>query len=213
MNEDNSLYIFLNRIGDVVVANILFIVCCIPLVTIGPALTALYHCMLRLVKGNNSGMAKTFLKAFRQNFRQSILSWMGIAAGGVLLFCNIRFLSQIDSVIGRSLLYLSGAIAVLLVIETFYLFPVIAAFANSMGKLLKNAFLFAFLHFPTTVCIAVVTLLPLYMTYRDLGLLPLYAFCWFFFGFGLTAYINSFFLYRIFKPYLDSDTSAASGCD
>ena len=45
----------------------------------------------------------------------------------------------------------------------------------------------------------------MYMTYQDLKLLPLYACCWFFFGFGLTAYINSFLFYRMFKPYLETE--------
>ena len=81
----------------------------------------------------------------------------------------------------------------------------IAAFSNTLKNLLKNAFLFAFMHFPSTLAIAVISILPMYMTYQDLKLLPLYACCWFFFGFGLTAYINSFFFYRMFKPYLETD--------
>ena len=52
---------------------------------------------------------------------------------------------------------------------------------------------------------AVITILPMYMTYQDLKLMPLYACCWFFFGFALTAYIDSFFLYRIFRPYLEKE--------
>ena len=93
-----------------------------------------------------------------------------------------------------------------------YIFPVIAAFANTAGKLLKNAFLFAFMHFPSTLAIAVITILPMYMTYQDLELMPLYACCWFFFGFALTAYIDSFLLYRIFRPYLEKEeTPPAKG--
>ena len=68
----------------------------------------------------------------------------------------------------------------------------------------ENAFLLAFMHFPTTIAIAVITIFPLYMTYLDAKLQPLYACCWFFFGFGLTAYINSFFFYRMFRPYLEA---------
>ena len=61
LNEDNIVHIFLNKIGDIVIANLLFILCSIPLVTIGPSLTALYHCMLRTVKDNNNGTIKTLL--------------------------------------------------------------------------------------------------------------------------------------------------------
>lgn len=50
-NENNIIFVALNKIGDIILANLLFILCSIPLVTIGPSLTALYHCMLRTVKG------------------------------------------------------------------------------------------------------------------------------------------------------------------
>ena len=53
--------------------------------------------------------------------------------------------------------------------------------------------------------LAVITILPMFMTYQDLTLLPLYACCWFFFGFGLTALINAHILYRFFKNYLGDE--------
>lgn len=207
LNEDNVVHIFLSRIGDLVVANLLFIVCCIPIVTIGPALTALYHCTLRMVKGNDSSTAKTYFRAFKQNFLQSLIVWLGLLLVGVILFLNLRFLIQAQgqSSYGKILFYMSGALIGLLVITALYIFPVIAAFANTIGNLLKNSVLFAFMHFPSTLAMAVITILPMFMTYQDLELMPLYASCWFFFGFALTAYIDSFLLYRIFRPYLEKE--------
>ena len=132
---------------------------------------------------------KHFFRAFKQNFLQSLVIWLGILLAGVILILNLRFLIQTQgaSSYGKILLYMSEALMGLLVIVALYIFPVIAAFANTAGKLLKNAFLFAFMHFPSTLAIAVITILPMYMTYQDLELMPLYACCWFFFGFALTA--------------------------
>lgn len=203
-NENNIIFVALNKIGDIILANLLFILCSIPLVTIGPSLTALYHCMLRTVKGNNNGTVKTFFRAFRQSFRQSLIVWLGLVVVGLLLFLDTRFLLQTGSDTGKIFYYLSGIVLALVVILALYIFPVIAAFTNTLRNLLKNAFLFAFMHFPSTLTIAVISILPMYMTYHDLKLLPLYACCWFFFGFGLTAYINSFFFYRMFRPYLET---------
>nr|WP_296011059.1 DUF624 domain-containing protein [uncultured Blautia sp.] len=205
LNEDNVIHIFLNKLGDIIVANLLFLVCCIPIITIGPALTALYHCMLRTVKGNNNGTTKTFFRAFKENFRQSLIVWLGLLAVGFILFLNIRFLQNTASVVSKPLFYVSLGIAGLVIILALYIFPVIAAFANTTMNLLKNAYVFAFLHFPSTLAIAVISILPMFMTYRDVKLLPLYACCWFFFGFGLTAYVNSLLLYRMFKPFLEKE--------
>lgn len=205
LNEDNVIHIFLNKLGDIIVANLLFLVCCIPIITIGPALTALYHCMLRTVKGNNNGTTKTFFRALKENFRQSLIVWLGLLAVGFILFLNIRFLQNTASVVSKPLFYVSLGIAGLVIILALYIFPVIAAFANTTVNLLKNAYVFAFLHFPSTLAIAVISILPMFMTYRDIKLMPLYACCWFFFGFGLTAYVNSLLLYRMFKPFLEKE--------
>ena len=205
LNEDNVIHIFLNKLGDIIVANLLFLVCCIPIITIGPALTALYHCMLRTVKGNNNGTTKTFFRALKENFRQSLIVWLGLLAVGFILFLNIRFLQNTASAVSKPLFYVSLGIAGLVIILALYIFPVIAAFANTTMNLLKNAYVFAFLHFPSTLAIAVISILPMFMTYRDVKLLPLYACCWFFFGFGLTAYVNSLLLYRMFKAFLEKE--------
>ena len=92
LNEDNVVHVFLNKLGDIVIANLLFILCCIPVITIGPSLTALYHCMMRTVKGNNNGTTKTFFRAFKENFKQSLIIWLLILAAGTMLILNIRFL-------------------------------------------------------------------------------------------------------------------------
>ena len=205
LNEDNVVHICMNIIGDIVLANLLFILCSIPIITIGPSLTALYHCMLRTVKGNNNGTVKTFFRAFKDNFIQSLLIWILFLFVLLILLLNIRFLSHTGNSMSKLFIYFSLAFAVLLTIEFLYVFPVISAFSGSIKNHMKNALLFAVMHFPSTLLIVVISLLPMYMTYQDLELMPLYAACWFFFGFGLTAYINSKLLYRMFKPYLGEE--------
>ena len=202
LNEDNVVHVFLNKLGDIVIANLLFILCSIPVITIGPALTALYHCMMRTVKGNNNGTPRTFFRAFKENFKQSLLVWLLILVAGIILVLNLRFLLHANGSAANMLFYLTIGVLPLLVIFSLYIFPVIATFVNSLGALCRNAFLLAFMHFPTTVAMAVITIFPLYMTYLDVKLQPLYACCWFFFGFGLVAFINSMLLYRFFKKLL-----------
>ncbi len=208
-NEDNIVNIALNKVGDVIVCNLLFILCSIPLVTIGPALTALYHCMLRSVKGNLNGAARTFFRTFKENFFQSLGVWLLFILLLTVCLIDLSFLSKQSSELSGIFFYLSGAVTFFLVIGGLYIFPVIAAFSNTLKNLLKNAYIFAFMHFPSTILLAVITILPMFMTYQDLDLLPLYACCWFFFGFGLTALINSHILYRFFKKYLDDDNTAS----
>ena len=145
LNEDNVVHVFLNKLGDIVIANLLFILCCIPVITIGPSLTALYHCMMRTVKGNNNGTTKTFFRAFKENFKQSLIIWLLILAAGTMIILNIRFLLHAEGSAAHMLFYLSVGVLTLLIIFTLYIFPVIATFANTLQKCI-SAGIYAFSH-------------------------------------------------------------------
>ena len=140
LNEDNIVFVALNKIGDIVLANLLFILCSIPLVTIGPSLTALYHCMLRTVKGNNNGTVKTFFLAFRQSFRQSLIVWLGLVVVGLLLFLDTRFLLQTGSETGKLFYYLSGIVLAPVVILALYVFSCDRSFFKYTEKSVKECF-------------------------------------------------------------------------
>ena len=73
--SDSILFKVLEKIADFVILNLLWAICCIPVVTIGASTTALYYVMLKMVRNEESHVAKMFFKAFKQNLKQgSILS-------------------------------------------------------------------------------------------------------------------------------------------
>lgn len=114
-----------------------------------PSLTALYHCMMRTVKGNNNGTTKTFFRAFKENFKQSLIVWLLILAAGAVIILNIRFLLHAEGSAAHMLFYLSVGVLTLLIIFTLYIFPVIATFANTLGALWQkciSAGIYAFSH-------------------------------------------------------------------
>ena len=204
-NEDNFLHIALMRVWEIVLTNLLFILCCIPLVTIGPAFTALYHCTLKMVKGNLTGSFKTFFRAFKQNFKQSIIVWLVTLVMIFVLFANYQFLTFQAGAMSQMLLYLTAIIGLFVAMMTLYIYPVIATFEGTLKMQLKNAFLFSWMKFFKTLIMLIIWGMPLAMTFIDVQLQPLYVFCWFFFGFSTIAYICSFMLYKMFKPYLPEE--------
>lgn len=201
-NENNFLHVALLRIWDLVVANLLFILCSIPLVTIGPSFAALYQCTLKMVKGNYTGSFKNFFRAFKQNFKQSIVVWLATVVLAVVLVCNYQFLTFQAGSISQILIYLTVIIGLFLALLSIYIYPVIATFEGTLKMMIKNAFLFSWMKFFKSIIMLLIWALPLVMTYIDAQLQPLYVFCWFFFGFSTIAYICSFMLYKMFKPYL-----------
>lgn len=69
-NMDNSLWRFLGRLADVMILNIVFLITCLPVVTIGAAWTSLSYVTLKMSRDEESYIVKSYFKAFRQNFRQ-----------------------------------------------------------------------------------------------------------------------------------------------
>lgn len=201
-NPDNIFNKLFNKIGDVILLNLLFVIFSIPVVTIGASLTALYHCCIKIMKGDETVVRKDFFKSFKENFKQSTIVWLAFLVIGIILVFNIQFLQGINTPSTLAFRYLSFFIAILVVLEMLYIFPVIAVFKNSTKNLLKNSLIFTYMHFPSTVAIAFIWFFPIFLTLTDLALFPLYIFCWVVFGFSLLALTTSWFFYRIFKKQL-----------
>lgn len=202
LKEDNILHIFLNQIGDLILANLLFILFSIPIITIGPALTALYTVLLRKEKGNLHALCQGFVSAFFKSFKTSIAIWLGILAVGICFAFNITFLWNTRTLPALLLLILSFSIIFPFVLSCFYIFPVIAFFDNTWRYYIKLSFFLAIRHIPVSIVLFIVSSLAGVITYTDIPLLPLYAFLWFFIGFALLAFLQCKLLYPIFLRYL-----------
>lgn len=80
-NINSVLYRILAKIGNLVILNLLFLICSLPVVTIGASSTALYTVTLKMAKDRENYIVKDFLYAFKKNFRQSTIIWVLISLG------------------------------------------------------------------------------------------------------------------------------------
>ena len=67
---------FLSKVADMIILNILFLITCIPIFTIGASMTALYYVTLRMVSGEEGPVSKDYFRSFKQNFRQATVIWL-----------------------------------------------------------------------------------------------------------------------------------------
>lgn len=103
--------------------------------------------------------------------------------------------------------YAIYAMGVMLFVLLLYLFPVMAAFRNTIGVLVQNAFYFAF-HKPLRLFVlAGITIFPQMFTFADKEMLPLYGFIWVTCGYGLTAAAGAKLLYGQFEPYFADENN------
>ncbi len=128
--------------------NLLWFVCSIPIFTTGAATTALYYSCLKLVRDEESHVAATFFRAFRENFRQATVLWLILLGAGLFLACDGYILYHLRqstegtmAVVWTVALAVVIAAGVMLVIVLEHVFPLLASVSNTNRAMLKNAFL------------------------------------------------------------------------
>ena len=197
LNPDSPLMIFLSNLTDIVVLNVLCFICCLPIITVGPAVTAMHYITLKIARDEEIYVLRDYMKAFKENFKQSILAWLVFLVITAVFFLDYVILKDMGLENTKVFLMIIGAIYLLICFTMMYVFPLMARFENPLKQTVKNAFLMSILHIFKTVIMAVIYAIPF-------ALLPLhYNVLMFFLLVGLSgpAYFNSFIWKSIFKKY------------
>ena len=200
-NEDSFLHSFFLSAGGFIGLNLLWIITSVPVITAGASTTALYYCTLKLHKDKDISIWKCYWKSFRENFFQATAVWLGLAGAGACIWLEERAVRTMPAPMCNVFVYVIWGMAFGLLITALYIFPVIASFENKIRRLVPYTLYFAARKPGYALCMAAVTCLPMYFTLVDVKLFPVYLLIWLMCGFSLTAYCNSWFLWKLFKPY------------
>lgn len=197
-NADNILFRFLSTFCDLMLLNALFIISCIPIVTIGPALTALYYVAIKMIRKEYPSIASDYIKAFKKHFVQSILLWLP------LLFFIIFFLSDLYVIYfvipdTYEMFQIPVWIFLFVIISIIiYAFPLIGTYPDKTKPTIKNALLISLANLPTTIFVVVIHFLIIkYALFSPKQLIMVFSLI-IFVGYGFLAYFFSLFLDRIF---------------
>ncbi len=156
---------FLNRLEDLMILNILMIICCIPVITVGAAYTAMHYVLLKMVRDREGYLIRGFFKSFVLNFKQATLIWflmllvIAVYVGDILIF------NYSELVFPKGVVIAVLAIALLLIMVAVYVFPLQARFENSILNTLKNALMLALVNLPKTILMIACYALPLVICY------------------------------------------------
>lgn len=201
-NEENIFNRLFNRIGDLILLNMLFILCSIPIITIGASFAALNYSCMKIIKEGDVFERRMFFEAFKENFKQATAVWLGYLIIIGVLLCNLRFLNTIDNPLSQILTYLSLFLFAIITITALYLFPSIATFKNKTSNLIRNSCIFAMGNMGTTVGLLLIWGLLISLLINDSDMFHIYIFCWLTFGVSLLTYGSTQLMYRIFKKYI-----------
>lgn len=194
---DGKLAVFLNTLGNLIVLNLLTLLCCLPLFTAGAAITALYASTQRIARKEDGSLILGYFKAFRDNFRQATILWL--IGGGIIAFMifDIWLLQSLTGTFGLVYRCLLLVLILLLVLELIYTFAVLARFQNTLKNTAKNALLFCAGKIGPALIMLVLTILPvilLTISYRFVPVLVLW-------GISGPAYLASIYFVSLFHNY------------
>lgn len=210
-NEDNFLHQFFLFLGKLIALNLLWMISSIPIITIGASTTALSYCTLKLHKDKDLSTWKAYWKSFRGNFLQSTLLWVVLLAAALILWLEREAVTTMPDGARQAFTYIITAACLLLLLVSLYIFSVVAAFENKTSKLIGHTLYFIIRQPAYAVAIAAITCLPMYFTIIDAELFPIYLFVWLLCGFSLTAYADSWFLWRLFRPFFEDTKQFTNG--
>lgn len=197
-NMDGPVFVFLSKAADLMILNILFILCCIPVITIGASFTAMSYVTLKMKEGAEGYIWKSFLHAFKQNFRQATVIWLILLLIGAVLGVDLWILIQNHQGPMQIMLYVVIAGCVLWLVEVMYVFPVLARFYNTIPETIKNGMLLAFANAPKTILMLVITGGVVFITLWNTMTIVWGLLIWLICGFSLLSLINSGFQLPLF---------------
>lgn len=205
-NLDNPVWNFMSKVADLILLNILAIICSLPIVTIGASWTAMYFVTIRMVRKEESYIIKDFFRSFKENFKQATIIWLlalvaiAIFAGDVLIYRMIP--EQVPQVLMIAVLIL----AYLVLGTIIYVFPLLSRFHNTVKGTIKNAFLVSIVNVPYTFVFAILLVIPFLIGFFVIETAPFIIMV----GFSMPAYIASIFWVRIFRKFEPKEITAES---
>lgn len=194
----------ISRFADIALLNVVFLLTCIPIFTIGAANAALYTVVFRMDTDREGKLLPTYFRAFRESFRQSTVIWLLLLLFGAATYVNMVRFSAVGGTFGYILFLFTMLVLLVLLLLFSYGFPLVSQFHNSTPGTLKNALLLSIAHLPRSMVILVINCFP-----WVLMLMNLYAFfrlslLWVFLYFSAAAYFISRVLHKVFAPYREA---------
>lgn len=199
-SPDSKFMEIFGRITDLILLNLLFIITCLPVFTIGAASAALYTLCFRLMREEYSGIVKSYFRAFRDNLKPATAVWGILLAAAVPAVYYLSLTTRMEGILAYSG-FVFLLILIMVLMTGSYVFPWISQFENTPVQSLKNALILSISRLPRTFCILVINLIPLIVWFFSAQLFIQVSFLWIALYFAAAAYMNTGLLWHVFKPY------------
>ena len=201
-NFDNPFFRALGKVVDCIWLCILWLVCSLPVLTMGASSTALYYTVHKRIRGGRGYTTRAFFKAFKDNFKPATLSWLVVLVVWLVAVGDIVVTRQL-LMKGSSLGMFFYFFIILLLFAagwSCYVFSYIARFSNTVINTLKNALFLELRHLPWTLLVILILLAGVVIAWLIPGLIFLVP--------ATVALMFDLILERIFRRYMSPEDLA-----
>ncbi len=157
LSSEGPVIGFLDKIGHLIVLNVLWLIGCLPLVTIGTSSTALYYAVVKSIRHGQGQPVREFWKSYRANLKRGILSTLVAVVLGGLLALNLVILTNPELGGNKHLLIGSALLLALLVCMLMYIWPILSRFTMKVWNAWKLAFVMSLRFFHYTLILVIGT--------------------------------------------------------
>lgn len=200
---DSKFFIILGKVSNIVILNLLFLISCIPIITIGTSITATYFVAMKIVRDEEAYIVKEFIIRFKENFVKSTKIWFIMIVIGMVLGFDYYISSLISNGLMKATLQLSLTIvSIIFIFVLTYVFPITSKFENTIKNTMINSILISIKHLPQTILMVIVNLSPIILIFILSTYWGHILFFYTVIGFGAMTYINSMFFDKIFEKYI-----------
>lgn len=196
-NLDNPVFSVLSKICDMLFASIIFILFCLPVITIGPASTALYYAVVKVIRRERGYLFREFFRSFKLNFKRATIVGVILTVVFIILGFDLLYawgLTAPDSNQGSLLMGVFVGITFLAVSFTIYAFPILSRFDMTVKQLVKAAAFMSMRHIPSTILMIAVNAIAV--------IIVIFFFPFMFIAPAVTVFVNSFIMERVLKKYM-----------
>ena len=204
-SPEGVLFNIAEKIGNLMILNFIYIICCLPIFTIGPATIAMHSVALKLATDEEEGILMPFLRSFRLNFKQGLVIGLLLTGMGIFLAFDLYYIYQLmmtGGVIDMVVFVIVLAACLVYVIGSIYVYPMLAKFDNTTKQTFKTAALLAIRHLPATICMLVIGAAPVIMLLYTPTTMAIALMLYLLLGFAAVAMLQDKFMIRIFRQYI-----------
>lgn len=208
-NPDSKFAQYCNTAADLLLLNILAVICSLPIITIGATSTSMYFVLYKISNGDDAHLYRCFFKAFRKNFVQATVLWcIYLVLGGSLLSGGYLLLQNNQQTCSPLLYFLIFG-SVMFFISLSWVFILQSQYQNTVLNTIKNSIVFGISQIKTTIFLILLDLLPLLALAFISAAWPFFALI----GFSITGLLQTLCSKRVFEKYgKRKDAEEKMGC-